>query len=388
MENPMLLEKFIQRFGKRPDISVFAPGRANIIGEHTDYNHGFVLPFAIGQGVNFLASANDTHFIHIQADDLQESVTLDLHHSDVSHDQGWIKFVRQIIKVLANKPLKGFDMIFGGNLPIGAGISSSSALTCGFVAVLNKINHLEMDAHDMMWTAIHAERGYGVQGGIMDQFSIINGKRGHAMLLDCASNAATYVDLHMCGYTFYLFNTNVKHNLLHTDYNLRRKECEAAVATLVHHGLNIHSLRDLNVSDLSRIQPLLDQTLYQRASYVIEENQRVMDAIKAFENQDFATLGQLLYQSHDGLAQKYQVSCPELNTLVKMTHTIDAILGARMMGGGFGGCTINLVKGKLNATTLSEIKADYFNLFGIHADIFEVFPSDGIMEYGLTKNGG
>ncbi len=388
MENPMLPEKFIQRFGKRPDISVFAPGRANIIGEHTDYNHGFVLPFAIGQGIHFLASANDTHFIHIQADDLQESVTLDLHHSDVSHDQGWIKFVRQIIKVLANKPLKGFDMIFGGNLPIGAGISSSSALTCGFVAVLNKINHLEMDAHDMMWTAIHAERGYGVQGGIMDQFSIINGKRGHAMLLDCASNAATYVDLHMYGYTFYLFNTNVKHNLLHTDYNLRRKECESAVATLVHHGLNIHSLRDLNVSDLSPIQPLLDQTLYQRASYVIEENQRVMDAIKAFENQDFATLGQLLYQSHDGLAQKYQVSCPELDTLVKMTHTIDAILGARMMGGGFGGCTINLVKGKLNATTLSEIKADYFNLFGIHADIFEVFPSDGIMEYGLTKNGG
>lgn len=381
MENPMLPEKFIQRFGKRPDISVFAPGRANIIGEHTDYNHGFVLPFAIGQGIHFLASANDTHFIYIQADDLQESVTLDLLHSDVSHDQGWIKFVLQIIKVLANKPLKGFDMIFGGNLPIGAGISSSSALTCGFVAVLNKINHLEMDAHDMMWTAIHAERGYGVQGGIMDQFSIINGKKGHAMLLDCAINKATYVDLHIQGFTFYLFNTNVKHNLLHTDYNLRRKECEAAVSIMVSNGMNIQSLRDLSISDLITIQSLLDPILYQRASFVIEENQRVLDAVKAFEKLDFEKLGKLLYESHMGLSQKYQVSCLELDTLVDMTHSIDEIFGARMMGGGFGGCTINLVKGKLSATTISEINANYFNLFGIYPAIFEVFPSDGIMEY-------
>lgn len=383
-----LKQKFIQKYDKNPEVSVFAPGRANIIGEHTDYNHGFVLPFAIGQGIQFLAAANDTNFIHIWADDLGESVTLDLQNIDTTHQNGWVKFVLQILDVLKSTPLSGFDLVFGGHLPIGAGISSSSALTCGFVAVLNQISSLNMGADDMMWAAIHAERGYGVQGGIMDQFSIINGKKGHAMLLDCASNAANHIDLHMDGYTFYLFNTNVKHNLLHTDYNLRRKECETAVATLVDHGFEIQSLRDLNVGDLSRILPHLDATLYQRASYVIEENQRVMDAIDAFESQDFAALGQLLYESHNGLSQKYEVSCPELDTLVGLTQNINTILGARMMGGGFGGCTINLVKGKLHATTISQIKADYFNLYGIHADIFEVFPSDGIMEYGLIKDGG
>jgi galactokinase len=377
-----LKQKFIQKYHKNPEVSVFAPGRANIIGEHTDYNNGFVLPFAIGQGIQFLASPNDTQLIKIWAENLNESVTLDLKNLDTAHQYGWAKFVIQIFAVLKDKPIKGFDMVFGGNLPIGAGISSSSALTCGFVAVLNQISSLNMGADDMMWTAIHAERGYGVQGGIMDQFSIINGKKGHAMLLDCASNAANHIDLHMDGYTFYLFNTNVKHNLLHTDYNQRRKECETAVATLVDHGFEIQSLRDLNVDDLSRILPLLDSTLYHRASFVIEENQRVMDAIKSFENADFEPLGQLIYQSHEGLSQKYEVSCSELDTLVELAKSIDEVLGARMMGGGFGGCTINLVKGKLSDSTISKIKSDYFNIYGIEADVFEVNPSDGILQKG------
>lgn len=384
MKHP-ILETFKKTFGSQPTYTVSAPGRANIIGEHTDYNKGYVLPFAIDKAITFYAAKNDTNFINILANDVNEEVTIDINVLHANKDYGWVKFVMQVLHVLDKNQIIGFDMVFGSNLPIGAGISSSSALTCGFVTMLNQLTNTNLNAEKIMWQAINAERGYGVQGGIMDQYSIIHGKEGYALLLDCATDESTFINLNIEGHKFYLFNTIVKHNLLHTDYNKRRSECEKALESLKENGFNIKSLRDLEMTDLTKMQKYLDPLLYKRASYVIEENNRVLTAVEAINNNDFDALGQLLYQSHEGLALKYEVSCEELDYLVAYTKKLDEILGARMMGGGFGGCTINLVKGDFPQNKIDTLVASYTQTFGFAPDIFEVAPADGIIQR-MAKN--
>ena len=372
-------QEFISNFGA-PDVLLFAPGRANIIGEHTDYNEGFVLPFAISQGIYFYASKAQNSTVKVIAADIQETSTFDLKEDHVAK-YGWEKFVFQVIEALGREKIAGFNLVFGGDLPIGGGISSSSALTCGLVSLMNDLFELGLPKGDIVWKSVEAERGYGVRGGIMDQFTIVNAIKDYAILLDCRDNSYLQIPLQLNNHSFYLFNTNVKHNLLHTDYNNRRAECEKAVEKIAKSYRPISSLRDLDISDIAQIKNILDEKLFRRASFVIKENQRVIDAKQALLDDDLTALGKLLSVSHDGLSLDYEVSCLELDWLVNVASENENILGARMMGGGFGGCTINLVKGQLEEKWINEISKMYKLNFGMDMSILPIQSGYGIQLY-------
>jgi len=372
----IILQTFTEKFGS-PDTVIFAPGRANIIGEHTDYNEGFVLPFAIGQGVWFYAKANKSSHFNIVAFDTNEETILTQDNSVLKYC--WEKYFRQVLTAFSEYNISGADIVFGGNLSIGAGISSSSAITCGFVALLNQLNDLHLTADELVNKSVEAERGYGVRGGIMDQYSIFNGKKDKAILIDCRTNSHQYVDIDMGDHQFYLINTNVKHNLIHTDYNNRRAECEQAVSLIAQNYREISALRDLTISDLPQIRMMLDDLLFNRVSFVVQENRRVKQTIQALADKNYEAVGELLYASHDGLTQMYQVSCEELDWLVDYTFDDEQFLGARMMGGGFGGCTINLTTGILDHSTISDIEKKYKDRFGINPDIMMVQCENGIL---------
>lgn len=375
-----LENQFLSVFGRAPELSTFAPGRVNIIGEHTDYNEGYVLPFAIHQGIWFLAAPNNSHRIHIIAANPQEQIDIELPHIDIENAPGWYKFIHQVLKLYSDKNIIGFNAIFGGNLPIGAGVSSSSALTCGSIALIDEMNAFNTSVDDKIQKAVTAERGYGVQGGVMDQFTIFNGRRDKAILLDCRTNHPEYIQLDTSEYTFYLVNTQVKHNLIDTDYNQRHHECILAVDWINQNHRPISSLRDIYIDELPLLKAKMDKMLYLRTSFVVEENARVLKVIDVLTSGDYHTLGHLLYQSHSGLSLKYEVSCPELDWLVEYTKSKSNFIGARMMGGGFGGCTINLIKGRLDITSKEDLITQYYNIFGIKPDIISVVPSSGIIE--------
>jgi len=273
------------------------------------------------------------------------------------------------------------DVTFGGDLPIGAGISSSSAITCGCIATINLLYDLQLTSEQMVALAVQAEIGSGVRGGIMDQYTIINGKKDTAILIDCKDNTHQYIDLNMQDHHFVLFNTNVKHNLIHTDYNNRRQECDKAVTLLNAHFRSIQSLRELQLSELYQLENMLPTTLFRRVNFVVQENNRVTKAVENIQTNSFDQLGILLYESHDGLSQMYDVSCDELDWLVQYTLDQDNILGARMMGGGFGGCTINLIKGPLTQSLIQDLSSKYFQTFGIQLDIISLTPENGIIKF-------
>lgn len=371
---------FISSFGRSPQHRIFAPGRVNIIGEHTDYNDGFVLPFATSQGIWFLASPNSKSTISIIAANTTERVDIDLKQPDTEQKPGWIKFVQQILKIYSSVNILGFDLVFGGNLPVGAGISSSSALTCGMIAIIDQLHDMNRSTTELVQMAVTAERGYGVQGGIMDQFTIFNGRKNQAILLDCQDNSYEYIDLKLADYSFYLINTQVKHNLIDTDYNQRHNECIEATHWIHDHYKPITTLRSLVSDDLYALQPIMDKVLYKRVSYVVEENERVLRAKQALKKGDLLTLGALLYASHEGLSKKYEVSCPELDWLVSYASTNPTFVGSRMMGGGFGGCTLNLIKGSLHAADEAALIQQYYHTFGMKPDIIPVSPASGIIE--------
>jgi len=369
---------FVQKFHATPAHSIFAPGRANIIGEHTDYNDGFVLPFATTLGVWFHVRPNNTGALSIFAGNTGEHVVISPQNLQPP-TYGWEKFFIQALGQLSGQAIQGADILFEGNLPVGAGMSSSSAITCGFIAVLNHISGLNMDADGILWAAVRAERGYGVQGGIMDQFTILNGRHDAAVLLDCRYNRSLHIPLQMHECRFYMFHSNVHHNLIDTDYNNRSAACREAVSLLQSSYPEIKSLRDLSTCDLPFISSLLDEELFMKVKFVIEENARVALAVQCLKDEDMPALGNLLYASHQGLSALYEVSCPELDWLVDYTRHHSSIYGARMMGGGFGGCTINLVEGFLSEAFKEALQDKYQKEFGIKPEIFEVTTENGIL---------
>lgn len=379
----IIRDQFIQLFYKHPETFIFAPGRANIIGEHTDYNHGFVLPFAIRQGIWFAFSPNETSHFHIYAFNQNEMFSFQ---ADLipEHETGWKKFIIQVLMVMGTDNLKGMNMVFGGNLPTGAGISSSSALTCGWVTACLIHRSEKPEALKIVDFAVKAERGYGVQGGIMDQFTIVNSLKDTAILLDCHNNAPEYISLPSRDWYFYLINTHVKHNLVDTEYNIRRSECEEAVRILRLYRPHIQNLRDATIADVELLKTR--PVLYRRALFVISENERVLSAVAAIKSQDRATLGKLMYESHEGLRDLYQVSCAELDHLTDYSMSIPQILGSRMMGGGFGGCTINLTDRLLPESILDDIKRNFLLSFGTEPDIIAITPENGIIHSLLAED--
>lgn len=375
-----IVDTFELKFKTKPTIRIFSPGRVNIIGEHTDYNLGHVLPFATTKGIHFLFDKATSQSTSIYACDYQETYVIGENQKDAPF---WAQYILQAIDALS-VPIGNFQLVFGGDLPIGAGMSSSSALTCGFLMGINALFELDYTKEQLVTKAVKAERGHGVQGGIMDQYTIIKSKKDHAILLDCKTSQSEFLKL-PTNLHFYLFNTNVKHNLLLTDYNQRTAECATILTKIKVYLPRLQGLCDLSLDEfrnfIANHPRILTALELKRTSFVIEENQRTLTAKNAITANNPTQLGQLMLESHVGLRDLYQVSCTELDWLVSFATDLPFILGSRMMGGGFGGCTINLATTQLPIDILDTIQKDYQTHFGIPLSIYKVESSDGAYIY-------
>lgn len=362
-------------------VSVRAPGRINIIGEHTDYNDGFVLPAAIDKQTTVKLSLNGSPSeCKLHAINLEETLKFNLDAVSPHKDYAWANYLLGVVHELQQlgASFSGFDCEVEGNIPLGSGMSSSAALECCLAVALNELFELGFDKMQLIKAAQLAEHHYvGTKCGIMDQFASVMGKKNHVVLLDCRTLEYQYFPLDLQDYQLLLINTNVSHSLASSEYNTRRAECESGIQILQANHPDISHLRDLNLEQLTQSKSLLSETVFRRCKHVISENERVLRATQALQAGDIAQLGSLMYQSHKSLQYDYEVSCPELDYLVQQTQAKDYILGARMMGGGFGGCTINIIRKDKKADFIKEISSSYEQEFGIQPTPYEVFIEDG-----------
>lgn len=344
MEN-VIKSKFIELFSSEPTLIV-APGRINLIGEHTDYNDGYVLPAAINKSIIFAISISDSNSHKFYSYDLNESLEISADRIK-KVEQHWANYLLGVLAQFEKAGIKvgAVNCVFGGDIPLGAGLSSSAALETGFAFALNHLFKNNLQTLEMVKMAQMAEHEYaGVNCGIMDQFASMFGKKNQVIQLDCQSLNYQYFPLELDEYEIILCDTQVKHSLASSEYNTRRKECEEGVEILSKHYNNIHSLRDVTIQQLAEHQSEFSPGVYNRCKYVVEENQRLLDACMELSKNNVLSFGELMFQTHNGLKNDYEVSCYELDVLVDIARDSEGVVGARMMGGGFGGCTINIVK--------------------------------------------
>lgn len=362
------------------EVIVDSPGRINIIGEHTDYNNGFVLPTAIDKKIRFQLKKNKTsNTCTVYSKNFNASFSFDLK-SVAPSTQQWENYILGVIHEIQQitDKLEGFDCTLDSTIPVGSGISSSAALECGLAFGLNELFDLNLSKQAIVTLSQRAEHNYvGTKCGIMDQFASVMSKKGHVILLDCESLEYDYVPMQIEPYKILLLNTNVSHNLASGEYNTRRKQCESGVTILQRKHPKVSSLRDATLEMLEESKSEMDSITFKRCSYVIEEKERVLKAVEALKNNDLHLLGQLMYETHDGLRNKYEVSCVELDFLVNFSKKYESVLGARVMGGGFGGCTINLIHTDAIADFISDVSKAYFSIFNITLTAFEAMPSEG-----------
>jgi galactokinase len=381
MKDKKVKEAFKKEFGG--EFRFFeAPGRINLIGEHTDYNEGFVLPAAIDKKIYLAISPLKGSLIKIYALDLDQYVEINIHET-VDKMPHWAKYPYGVVKEIqaAGYLAEGFQAVFGGDIPEGAGLSSSAALESVFIKALNVFYKLEMDEMQMARIGQQAEHIYaGVKCGIMDQFASLFGKAGYAMKLDCRTMDYAYIPLQLKDHELILADTRVKHNLASTEYNRRRADCEEGVIILQSQMPNVKSLRDVCAKDVYPYKNILGEQIFLRCEYVTEENQRVLDTCQKLAEGDLKGVGQLLYESHEGLSKKYHVSCHELDLLVDIAKQTDGVLGARMMGGGFGGCTLNLVETHAVAAFKENCRAAFEKTFGLTPLFYNVTTANGAGE--------
>lgn len=337
-------EKFIDVFSEEP-VLVGAPGRINLIGEHTDYNNGYVLPAAINKKIVFAVKPGKGNTHKFYSLDLNDNEVIPI--DEISKtDKQWVNYLLGVIAQIhkTGRKVGPVNCVFGGDIPPGAGLSSSAALETGFAFALNHIFNYGFSSLEMVKMAQKAEHEYaGVQCGIMDQFASMFGKKNQVIQLDCNSLEYHHFPLELNGYEVILCDTQVKHTLAFSAYNTRRSECEIGVAILSKYDDRIKSLRDVPIILLKEHENEFDPVVFKRCKYVIEENQRLLDACHNLENNKIEAFGELMYQTHIGLQHEYEVSCKELDLLVDLAKDTEFVVGARMMGGGFGGCTINII---------------------------------------------
>lgn len=367
----LLVNKFVSSFGQTPQVIVRAPGRINIIGEHTDYNEGWVMPGAIDRYLYVLISIADAH--HWIAQDLGEEIIPD---GAVDQLPLWAKYIEGTIRLYTHNQI-ACQILISGNLPVGAGISSSSALTCGLLAGLQFLSNRNESNEDLAITANRVEREIiGLQGGIMDQYAIMLSKAGQVMMLDCKTRQYNFIDAHLPGFQWLLINTKVKHSLIDSDYNNRADQCRQAVSILQNEYSHIHSLRD---ADLERIHTsALPDVLRKRSVFVVQENARVHTMVHALNTGNVQLTGQLLNASHAGLRYLYEVSCAELDLIADVLHLHEDVAGGRMMGGGFGGCVICLVKQSALRQIMDQVSHHFFQAFGFDPEFIEFSLSNGV----------
>lgn len=352
---------FREQFHTAP-IIVRSPGRINIIGEHTDYNDGFVLPAAIDKAAYVAMSLRDDGEIHLMANDLHETFSTIITDLKPVGDVSWPNYIlgsaAQFLK--KNVLLRGFNAVLSSDVPIGAGLSSSAAVECATVFALNELLGTQLNRITMVQMAQKAEHEFaGVMCGIMDQFASMMGKKDHVIRLDCRTLEYEYKPFKLEGYKILLLNTNVKHSLASSEYNTRRKECTQAVKWIQEHHPEVKALRDATEAMLDQYVLPKDALVDQRSRFVVQEINRLLDGCKELEKENIEALGVKMFQTHNGLSEMYEVSCKELDWLVDAVRTNPAVIGARMMGGGFGGCTINLMKEEAIEPLIQKIQPVY-----------------------------
>ncbi|MGB5417997.1 galactokinase [Algibacter sp.] len=367
-------KSFIDKFKGDP-IMVFSPGRINIIGEHTDYNDGFVFPAAVNKGIVAAIGKSNSNSSIVFAADKEEILEFTLNQIKPLAQGSWQNYVLGVVSEIQNrsKIISNFNIVFGGDIPGGAGMSSSAALENSVAFGLNELFNLGLSKQDMILISQKAEHNYvGVKCGIMDQYASMFGIKNNALLLDCRTVKSKPFEIDFKDSELILINTNVKHSLSDSAYNDRRSVCESIASML-----NIKALRDATEYDLETIKDQVTPENYQKALYIIQENLRTIKASKSIENGDLKTLGELMYSSHNGLQNQYKVSCDELDFLVEQAKINGHVLGARMMGGGFGGCTINLVAKNESENFKAKAAKAYKAKFNNDCSIYDVKLSDG-----------
>ncbi len=374
-----LKDRFKEVFGTVPQLLAKSPGRINLIGEHTDYNDGFVLPTAIDKAIYVAISKREDDRIHLFAEDFNQGFETDLKNIRPS-EVGWTNYILGVVNQLQEqgKTLSGFNLYLDGDVPLGAGLSSSAAVECAVGFALNELFGLSLDRKEIARIGQLAEHTYaGVKCGIMDQFASVLSKKGHVIKLDCRSLDFEYVPLALGDYEIVLLNTNVKHSLASSAYNNRRELCEQGVRWVREKYPEIQSLRDVTVVMLDEIVRLKDEDTYVKCRYVIQENERLDRACKALERGDIQELGRQMFLTHHALSAEYEVSCDELDFLVDYVVEVPQVVGARMMGGGFGGCTINIIKKGYGKALAEQIAPSYKEKFGLDLEAIFVNADEG-----------
>jgi len=379
--------KFIELYNRNP-VLFRSPGRVNLIGEHTDYNMGFVLPAAIDRAIYFAIAPRDDEDCHVFAVDMNESVSFSINNLNKS-EKGWPNYLMGVVDQLikADYKFKGFDCVFGGDIPIGAGLSSSAALEAGLTYALNHIYKLKINKLDLVKFAQKAENEFvGVNCGIMDQYVSVFGKKGNVLRIDCRSLEYEYFPFDYEYISIVLFDTCISHSLASSEYNKRRKECAEGVEIIKKRFQNVESLRDVSADMLNEFRSELEPTVFRRCKYVVTENERLMKACEVLNTHDLKTFGSLMYETHKGLSEDYEVSCKELDFLVNYTMDKDKVYGSRMMGGGFGGCTINLIENSAIDSISKRMKEEYKKEFNIEANVYVTKISSGTNKIEIKED--
>lgn len=380
LESPgdRLTRRFQEVFGT-PSRVFRAPGRVNLIGEHTDYNDGFVMPAAIGFYTWIAAAKRDDRTIEVYSDRFDEKIALSLDALAGPPRQHWSDFIRGVAAMIesAGYRLAGANLVMHGDVPLGAGLSSSASVEVAAGLAMTSVSGIELNRFDLAKFCQSAEHQFvGTRCGIMDQFIATFGAAGDALMLDCRSLEYELLPV-PADVRLVVCNSMVRHELASGEYNLRRADCEAAVKLLSPRIPGIRALRDVDLADLERYKEILTPVMYRRCRHVISENQRVHDAAAALQSNNVKAFGQLMYASHASLRDDYQVSCKELDLLVELARTAPGIYGARMTGGGFGGCTVNLVNANSADSFGAQISQAYKVATGIVPDVYVCEPSQG-----------
>ncbi|UPL49669.1 galactokinase [Hymenobacter sublimis] len=375
----ILAAAFQQQFHYAP-LVVRAPGRVNLIGEYTDYNHGFVLPAAINKAIFFAVGLNGSSAIRLYSHDKQQLYTTEADSIQPS-TLLWANYLLGVVAQFQKRGIAvpGFDCVFGGDIPMGAGLSSSAAVECGLAFALNTLLHTHLDRMTLAHMAQKAEHEFAlVQCGLMDQFASLFGQDGQVVRLDCRSLDYEYFPFDTRAAQVVLCNSGVKHSLASSEYNTRRQECEQGVAVLRGHYPQLQSLRDATLAHVETHRAALGDVVYRRCRYVVEENLRVEAACQHLLAGDLRAFGQQMYASHAGLRDDYQVSCRELDVLVAAAQQAPGVFGARMMGGGFGGCTINLVAPDQVEQFIAHQTAAYQQQLGLPLETYTATIVSGV----------
>ncbi len=377
MDTRIIEEKFKSLFGDNYMVYT-SPGRVNLIGEHTDYNGGFVFPGAIDKGIYAAINPNGTDKVRAYSADYNEQVEFGMNEEDAPKES-WARYIFGVCREMKKRGFepKGFDTVFVGDVPLGAGMSSSAALESTFANALNEIFNLNIDRFELARIGQSTEHNYcGVKCGIMDQFASVFGKKGHLMRLNCATMEFEYFPFNPEGYKVVLLDTVVKHELASSAYNKRRESCENACAHIKARYPEVNFLSNATMAMLEEVKSEISEEDYKRAVYVIGEKQRVLDVCDALEKGDYDTVGDRMFGTHYGMSKEYEVSCEELDFLNDVAKQC-GVTGSRVMGGGFGGCTINLVKEELYEGFIARAKEEFNARYGHEPMVYEVIISDG-----------